>query len=402
MPVGILPPSEPRPTILKYFSAVTNINSECLLSDRRERGCADTSGGVVDELDRTRPGVSAVCGDSHTCTQGALGALAWGIGSTEVTQVLATHALVLERPRTMRVEFEGEMAPGVSPKDLILHLIGREGSDGGAGYAVEFGGEAVTTMSVEGRMTLCNLAIEFGAKFGLVAPDERTFDFVKQGPFAPKGKAWKEAVSAWRELRSKEGAHFDRVLTIDTADVAPQITWGTSPAHVGDIDSHVPDPGRTHDPVARETLASAIDYMALAPGESLEGLAVQHVFIGSCTNSRITDLRAAAAIVRGKSVAPGVRAWVVPGSAQVKRQAEAEELDTVFKDAGFEWRESGCSMCMAMNGDQVPAGERCISTSNRNFVGRQGPGARTHLASPAMAAAAAIQGCITDVRELKD
>ncbi|MBW2292270.1 MAG: 3-isopropylmalate dehydratase large subunit [Deltaproteobacteria bacterium] len=348
----------------------------------------------------TLPGVSVVCGDSHTCTQGALGALAWGIGSTELTQVLATQALVLERPRTLRVDFEGKLAPSVTPKDLILHLIGREGADGAAGYAVEFAGQAVRDMSVEGRLTLCNLAIEFGAKFGLVAPDEKTLEYVKQTSLAPTGADWDRAERDWRELKSDAGATFDRVLTVDSSEVAPQITWGTSPAHVTDVTGHVPNPSDVDDPVARATLEAAIDYMGLVPKASLAGLAIQHVFIGSCTNSRISDLRAAAAIARGKSVASGVRAWVVPGSAQVKRQAETEELDVIFKQAGFEWREPGCSMCLGMNGDTIPAGERAISTSNRNFVGRQGPGARTHLASPAMAAAAAIHGCITDVRQV--
>lgn len=355
---------------------------------------------VGPEQGLTLPGTSVVCGDSHTCTQGGIGALAWGIGNTELTQVLATQALVLERPRTMQVRFEGTLAPGVTPKDLILFLIGLEGADGGAGFAVEFAGSAVEDMSVEGRLTLCNLTIEFGAKFGHVAPDEKTFAFVKEGPYAPKGDAWEEAKETWTELKSDEGASFDRILTIDAAKIAPQITWGTSPAHVVDVSGKTPDPTQLTDPVASATLASALDYMGLAPGTALEGLEVGHVFIGSCTNSRISDLRAASAIVKGRSVAPGVRAWVVPGSARVKSQAEAEGLDRIFLDAGFEWREPGCSMCMGMNGDIIPPGERSISTSNRNFVGRQGPGARTHLASPVMAAAAAIKGCITDVRKL--
>jgi len=348
----------------------------------------------------TLPGVSVVCGDSHTCTQGGLGALAWGIGSTELTQVLATQALVLERPSTMQVNFEGAIADAITAKDLILYLIGLEGADGGAGFAVEFAGQAVREMSVEGRLTLCNLTIEFGAKFGLVAPDEKTFEFVKRGSFAPKGEAWDRAEAAWRELKTDDGATIDRTLTIDASVIAPQITWGTSPAHVTNIGGRVPKPREIDDPVARATLEAAIDYMGLAADEPLEGLEINHVFIGSCTNSRISDLHAAAAVARGRSVASGVRAWVVPGSTPVKRQAEVEGLDAIFREAGFEWREPGCSMCLAMNGDSIPSGERSISTSNRNFVGRQGPGARTHLASPAMAAAAAIKGCITDVRAL--
>jgi len=356
---------------------------------------------VGPELGITLPGVSVVCGDSHTCTQGGLGALAWGIGSTEITQVLAAQALVLERPRSLRVVVEGELGAGVTAKDLILYLIGREGADGAAGFAVEFTGRAVLDMSVEGRMTLCNLAIEFGAKFGLVAPDEKTFAYVRKGTFAPKGEAWQRAENAWRDLKSDTDASFDRVLNLDVSAIAPQITWGTSPAHVVDITGYVPDPAEVRDPVTRTTVAAALDYMGLSPKEPLQGLAIQHVFIGSCTNSRISDLRAAAVIAKGRTVATGVRAWVVPGSAQVKKQAEEEGLDAIFKDAGFSWREPGCSMCLAMNGDVVPKGERCVSTSNRNFVGRQGPGARTHLASPAMAAAAAIEGCVTDVRKME-
>ena len=355
---------------------------------------------VAPEQGISLPGASVVCGDSHTCTQGALGALAWGIGSTEVSQVLATQALVIEQPPTMRIEFTGKLGHGVSAKDMVLYLIGREGADGGAGHALEFAGDAVEALSMEGRMTLCNLAIEFGARFGLVAPDDKTFDFIKSGAFAPKGEQWEAAVAAWRQLKSDKGALYDRVIQVDATAIAPQITWGTSPAHVVDVTGTVPDPKGVTDPSLRESLYGALDYMDLRPGTALEGIPVQVVFIGSCTNSRISDLRAAAEIARGGRVASNVRALVVPGSGTVKQQAEAEGLDVIFKQAGFEWREPGCSMCMSMNGDLVPAGSRCVSTSNRNFVGRQGPGARTHLASPAMAAAAAINGCISDVRNM--
>jgi len=357
---------------------------------------------VGPELGISLPGTSVVCGDSHTCTQGALGALPWGIGSTEITQALATQALVVEKPRTMRVDFEGELPPGVDAKDLILHLIGRHGASCGTGYAVEFAGATVRALAMEGRMTLCNLAIEFGARFGLVAPDEQTFAFVESGPYAPKGEALARATADWRALASDEGARFDRTIEIDVSMLAPQITWGTSPEHVIGVGERVPEPADGHDAGTRQAREAALDYMDLRPGAPIEGLAIQHVFIGSCTNSRLSDLRAAARVVRGRKVAEGVRAFVVPGSGQVKQQAEAEGLDRVFLDAGFEWREPGCSMCMSMNGDQVPPGERCVSTSNRNFVGRQGPGARTHLASPAMAAAAAIEGQICDVRRFEN
>ena len=347
------------------------------------------------ELGLSLPGLLIVCGDSHTCTHGGVGALGFGIGSSELSHVLATQTLVQRRPHTMRVRFEGAMPPGVLPKDLILHLIGMVGAAGGAGYAVEYAGSAIAAMPVEGRLTICNLSIELGAKIGFVAPDETTFAFLRGRPYAPKGEAWDQAVAAWRTLPSDPGAAFDREVLIDVAAVAPQVTWGTSPEHVVPVDGTVPDPASEADPVKRRAMESALAYMGLEAGRPIAGTPVDWVFIGSCTNGRLSDLRDAARVARGGRVAPGVRAWVVPGSESVKRDAEAEGLDRVFTEAGFEWREAGCSMCLAANGEVVPPGERSVSTSNRNFVGRQGPRARTHLASPAVAAAAALAGMIT-------
>jgi 3-isopropylmalate/(R)-2-methylmalate dehydratase large subunit len=353
------------------------------------------------ELGITLPGLLLVCGDSHTCTHGGLGALAFGVGWSELNHVLATQTLIQRRPRTMRVRFEGRPGPGVTPKDLILALIGRVGTDGGTGHAVEYAGSAIRDMSVEGRLTVCNLSVELGAKMGFVAPDEKTFAYLEGRARAPKGALWLRAVEAWRQLPGDPGAAFDREVEIDVATIAPQITWGTSPEHVVGIDGRIPDPAAIPDAERRRAVQSALDYMGLSPGEAIAGTPVDWVFIGSCTNSRLSDLRAAAEVVRGRKVAPRVRAWIVPGSEIVKRDAVAEGLDRVFVDAGFEWREPGCSMCLASNGEQVPPGQRSVSTSNRNFVGRQGPRARTHLASPAMAAAAAIAGAITDVRGLE-
>jgi 3-isopropylmalate/(R)-2-methylmalate dehydratase large subunit len=341
-----------------------------------------------------------VCGDSHTCTHGGLGALAFGIGSTEVSHVFATQALVQQRPQPMRVTFAGSLRPGVYAKDMILHLIGRISAAGGVGYAVEYAGEAVRALEIEGRLTLCNLSIELGAKIGLVAPDEKTFAYLKGRPYAPRGEIWDQAVAHWRTLRSDPDAVFAREVGIDVTEIAPQITWGTSPEHVVGIDQRIPDPAAAADPSERRAMEAALDYMDLKPGAAIAGTRVDWVFIGSCTNSRLSDLRIAAAVARGRRVADHVRAWVVPGSENVKRAAEAEGLDRIFTEAGFEWRESACSMCVAANGETVPPGQRSISTSNRNFVGRQGPGARTHLASPAMAAAAAIAGAITDHTKL--
>jgi 3-isopropylmalate/(R)-2-methylmalate dehydratase large subunit len=344
------------------------------------------------------PGSLIVCGDSHTCTQGGMGALAFGIGATELTHVLATQALVQRRPKTMRINFHGTARPGVKPKDLILHAIGQIGTAGGTGFAVEYAGDAIRAMSIEGRLTICNLSIELGAKMGFVAPDDTTYTYLAGRRFAPEGAMWDRAVAEWRQLPSDDDAVFDREIRIDVSRIAPQVTWGTSPEHVVGIDQAIPDPAAEPDPARRTAMTAALAYMGLTPGAPIAGTKIDWVFIGSCTNGRISDLRDAAAVVRGRQVAQGVRAWVVPGSDVVKRAAESEGLDAVFRDAGFEWRQSGCSMCLAANGETVPRGQRSVSTSNRNFVGRQGPQARTHLASPAMAAASAIAGAIVDPR----
>jgi 3-isopropylmalate/(R)-2-methylmalate dehydratase large subunit len=330
-----------------------------------------------------------------------MGALGFGIGSSELTHVLATQTLIQRRPKTMRVRFEGAMRPGVTPKDLILFLIGRIGAGGGTGYAVEYTGSAIHAMPVEGRLTICNLSVELGAKMGLIAPDETTYAFLEGRPYAPKGAMWSRALAAWRDLPSDPGAVFDREVDIDVSEIAPQVTWGTSPEHVLAVDGRIPDPAGIADAGRRRAVETALDYMGLKAGAPIMGTPVDWVFIGSCTNGRLSDLRAAAEIARGRKVAAGIRAWVVPGSEKVKRDAVAEGLDRIFTDAGFEWREPGCSMCLAANGETVPPGKRSVSTSNRNFIGRQGPRARTHLASPAMAAAAAIAGAITDVRDLE-
>jgi 3-isopropylmalate/(R)-2-methylmalate dehydratase large subunit len=347
------------------------------------------------ELGLSLPGTLIVCADSHTCTHGAFGALAWGIGSTELVHVLATQTIRQRRPKTMRIRCEGALRAGVGAKDLVLHLAGVLGAAGGTGYAIEFAGPAVAALSMEGRMTLCNLTIEMGAKIGLVAPDQTTYAYVREREYAPQGAAFERALHDWRQLHSDPGAQFDREVELDVATLAPQVTWGTSPEHVMALDGEVPDPASQADPLKRQAWHNALDYMGVQPGQHLHELAVAHVFIGSCTNSRIEDLRAAAAVAAGGQVAPGVRAWVVPGSQSVARQAQAEGLDRVFTAAGFAWRAPGCSMCVGANGDMVGPGERCVSTSNRNFTGRQGPLARTHLASPAVAAASALSGHIT-------
>jgi 3-isopropylmalate/(R)-2-methylmalate dehydratase large subunit len=354
------------------------------------------------ELGLTQPGMTIVCGDSHTSTHGAFGALAFGIGTSEVEHVLATQTLKQARPRTTEVRFVGALPPGLTAKDMILGAIGRLGVDGGVGQVYEYTGEAIRGLSMEGRMTICNMSIEGGARAGMIAPDDTTFAYMEGRPGVPTGAAWDEAVERWRALASDDDAVYDRVVEIDLASLRPQVTWGTNPGMVVPIDGVVPDPADYDDPADREAVERALEYMGLEAGTPIADLAIDRVFIGSCTNARIEDLRAAAAVVEGRRVAPTVRAMVVPGSAQVKRQAEAEGLDRVFEAAGFEWRRAGCSMCLGMNPDILAPGERCASTSNRNFEGRQGAGGRTHLVSPELAAAAAVAGRFVDVRELAE
>ena len=346
------------------------------------------------------PGMTIVCGDSHTSTHGAMGALAFGIGTSEVEHVLATQTLLQKPAKNMLVQVDGPLAPGVTAKDLVLAVIGRIGTAGGTGHVIEYAGEAVRGLDMAGRMTVCNMSIEAGARAGMIAPDETTFAYVKGRPYAPQGEAFDHAVEYWRTLPSDPGAQYDRVVTLHASEIAPMVTWGTSPETVLPITGAVPDPASVADGAARAQMQRMLDYMALTPGQELSSIPVDVVFIGSCTNGRIEDIRAAAQVARGKHVAPGVRAMVVPGSGLVKQQAEAEGLDRVMLDAGFEWREAGCSMCLGMNPDKLKPGQRCASTSNRNFEGRQGPGGRTHLLSPAMAAAAAVTGRLTDVREM--
>ena len=345
------------------------------------------------------PGMTIVCGDSHTSTHGAMGALAFGIGTSEVEHVLATQTLLQKPAKNFFIDVTGSLPPGITAKDVILKIIGVIGTGGGTGYVIEYGGEVIRGLDMAGRMTVCNMSIEAGARAGMVAPDQTTFDYIKGRPHAPKGEAWDRALAWWRSLPSDAGAHYDKVVTINAADIAPMVTWGTSPEDVTTIEGRIPDPAAEADEARRAQLQRKIDYMGLAPGQKVSDLKVDVVFVGSCTNGRIEDLRAAAAVARGHKVADGVRAMVVPGSGLVKKQAEEEGLDRIFAEAGFEWREAGCSMCLGMNPDQLTAGQRCASTSNRNFEGRQGPGGRTHLVSPAMAAAAAIKGRLFDVRE---
>ncbi|NRD88588.1 3-isopropylmalate dehydratase large subunit [Sphingopyxis sp. BSNA05] len=368
-------------------------------------GASDINQGIVHvigpEQGFTLPGTTMVCGDSHTAAHGALGALAFGIGTSEVEHVLATQTLQLTRSKSMEIRVEGLLGPGISPKDLILHIIGVIGTAGGTGHVIEYRGEVFEQMSIEGRLTVSNMSIEGGARAGLIAPDEKTFAYLKGRPMAPKGADWDAAVAYWKTLPTDEGAKFDKSVTINAADVSPTVTWGTSPEDVVPVNGIVPSPESFADPSKQDAARKSLDYMGLEAGQALRDVAVENIFIGSCTNSRIEDLRAAAAILEGRKKAGNVKwAIVVPGSGLVKAQAEAEGLDRIFTEAGFEWREPGCSACLGMNPDKVPAGERCASTSNRNFVGRQGPGARTHLMSPAMAAAAAVTGKLTDVREL--
>jgi len=353
---------------------------------------------VAPELGFALPGTTIVCGDSHTATNGALGALAWGIGTTEVMHVMATQSLLLRKPQRMRISFEGVLQPGVFAKDLVLHFIGRHGVAAGKGFAVEYAGPVVRALGMEARMTICNMSIEFGARMGLMAVDDTTLDYVRGRPWAPTGEMLQQAEADWRGLVSDADAVFDREYHIDCSAIHPQVTWGNTPQDIIGIDQTLP--GLPDDPGQREAMQRSLSYMGLAPGQRLEGLLIDTAFIGSCTNSRLSDLQAAAEVVRGRKVAPGVTALVVPGSMAVKAAAEGLGLDRVFTEAGFEWRNAGCSMCVASNGDMVRPGKRSISTTNRNFQDRQGPGSRTHLASPAMVAAAAVSGHITDVRRL--
>ncbi|MED5312774.1 MAG: 3-isopropylmalate dehydratase large subunit [Pseudomonadota bacterium] len=388
----------------------SRIQVEALASNAAEFGVPffamnDVRQGIVHvigpEQGFTQPGMTIVCGDSHTATHGAFGALAFGIGTSEVEHVLATQTLIQKPAKNMRITVDGELAPGVTAKDVILAIIGRIGTAGGTGHVIEFAGSAIRDLSVEGRMTVCNMAIEGGARAGMIAPDEKTFAYLQDRPMAPKGEMWDRAVYYWRSLPSDEGASYDTEIVLPASEIAPTVTWGTSPEDALPITAAVPDPDKEKDEIKRAKLQRAVDYMGLAPGQKLTDVKIDTVFIGSCTNSRIEDLRAAAAVASGRRVADGIRAMVVPGSGLVKEQAEAEGLDSVFTAAGFEWREPGCSMCLAMNADKLSEGERCASTSNRNFEGRQGRGGRTHLVSPEMAAAAAVTGYLTDIREFQ-
>jgi 3-isopropylmalate/(R)-2-methylmalate dehydratase large subunit len=353
------------------------------------------------ELGYTQPGMTIVCGDSHTSTHGAFGALAFGIGTSEVEHVLATQTLLQSKPRTLELRVDGALGAGVTAKDLVLYLIGQITTDGGTGYCIEYTGEALRGLSMENRMTICNMSIEAGARAGMIAPDETTFEYLKGRPFSPSGKAWEDAVADWQTLPTDPEAKYDKSLVFQGPAIAPQVTWGTNPGQVVSVEAQIPKPGDFSDPTDQKTTAASLEYMGLQGGESITSLKLDRVFIGSCTNARIEDLRAAADVVKGRRVADHVSAMVVPGSGQVKQQAEAEGLHRVFKEAGFDWREAGCSMCLAMNPDKLAPGERCASTSNRNFEGRQGKGGRTHLVSPAMAAAAAVAGHFVDVRQWK-
>jgi len=387
----------------------SRIQVETLTANCREFGVqlfemSDKRQGIVHiigpEQGFTLPGTTIVCGDSHTATHGAFGALAFGIGTSEVEHVLATQTLIQKPAKSMRITVNGKLPAGVTAKDMILAIIGKIGTAGGTGYVIEYAGDAVRGLSMEGRMTMCNMSIEGGARAGLVAPDETTFAYLKGRPMAPKGEAWDKAVAYWKGLPSDAGAQYDKEITLNAAEIVPLVTWGTSPEDVLPITASVPDPAKAADENRRKSMERALDYMGLKPGTKLQDVAIDKVFIGSCTNGRIEDLRAVAEIAKGRKVASNVYAMIVPGSGLVKQQAEAEGLDKVFIEAGFDWREPGCSMCLAMNADRLEPGERCASTSNRNFEGRQGRGGRTHLMSPAMAAAAAITGKLTDVRNI--
>ncbi|MCU7871281.1 MAG: 3-isopropylmalate dehydratase large subunit [Candidatus Thiodiazotropha sp. (ex Lucinoma borealis)] len=384
---------------------VETLDANCREFGITEFEMLDTRQGIVHvvgpEQGATLPGMTVVCGDSHTSTHGAMGALAFGIGTSEVEHVLATQCLIQKKSKAMQVRVEGKAGPGVTAKDIVLAIIGEIGTAGGTGYAIEFAGSAIEDLSIEGRLTLCNMAIEAGARAGFVAVDDKTIDYVRGRPYAPNSDQWERAVANWRTLHSDEGAEFHRVVTLDAAAIKPQVTWGTSPEMVVGIDDSVPNPADEPDSVKAEGMGRALDYMGLKAGTPMSDISLDKIFIGSCTNSRIEDLRAAAQIANGRRVAANIKlALVVPGSGLVKAQAEQEGLDRIFTKAGFEWREPGCSMCLAMNADRLSPGERCASTSNRNFEGRQGQGGRTHLVSPAMAAAAAVSGHFIDVATL--
>jgi len=385
---------------------VKSLDSNCLEFGISEFAIDDPRHGIVHvigpEQGRTLPGMTIVCGDSHTSTHGALGSLAHGIGTSEVEHVLATQCLVQKKAKNMLIRVDGELGKGVTAKDVVLAIIGHIGTAGGTGYTIEFGGDAIQSLSVEGRMTVCNMAIEAGARAGLVAVDDKTIDYVKGRPFAPNGELWDQAVTAWLELHSDADAEFDRVVVLQAADIVPQVSWGTSPEMVAPVTGKVPDPANAPNDTKRNNYLQALKYMGLEAGTPIQNIKLDRVFIGSCTNSRIEDLRAAAAVVKGRKVAANIKeALVVPGSGLVKAQAEQEGLDKIFIEAGLQWREPGCSMCLAMNADQLGEGEHCASTSNRNFEGRQGFGGRTHLVSPAMAAAAAVHGHFVDVRDVE-
>ena len=380
---------------------VETLDSNCADYGILEFRMNDLRQGIVHvvgpEQGATLPGMTVVCGDSHTSTHGAFATLAFGIGTSEVEHVLATQCLLGKKSKSMRISVEGKLGRDVTAKDIALYIIGRIGTAGGTGHAIEFSGSAISALSMEGRMTLCNMAIEAGARAGMVAVDEKTIEYFRGRPFSPQGELWEAACNYWRTLKSDEGAHFDATVAIDAAEIRPQVTWGTSPEMVVAIDGSVPDPKNSPDPVKRQGMERALAYMGLSPNQKIEEIAVDKIFIGSCTNSRIEDLRAAANVVKGRHVAKNIKlAMVVPGSGLVKGQAEKEGLDRIFLEAGFEWREPGCSMCLAMNDDRLSPGERCASTSNRNFEGRQGQGGRTHLVSPELAAAAAIAGHFVD------
>ncbi len=406
VPAGWDPAADPEGAAsvrggIPVLDATSRRQLEALEENCREFGITcwpmgDDNQGIVHvigpEQGLTQPGMTIVCGDSHTSTHGAFGALAFGIGTSEVEHVLATQTLPQRRPRTMSVTLDGRAPAGVGAKDLVLAIVGRLGTTGGVGHVVEHRGEAITSLSMEGRMTVCNMSIEAGARAGMIAPDETTFSYLEGRPHAPKGRDFEEAVAAWRELATDDGARFDTEIRLDVSGLAPYVTWGTNPAQVAPITGEIPDPDSLATPAEREAAARALSYMGLSAGTAISEIPVDTVFIGSCTNSRIEDLRAAAVVVEGRQVRRGLRALVVPGSRRVRHQAEAEGLDAVFRKAGFEWRDSGCSMCLGMNPDQLAPGERCASTSNRNFEGRQGRGGRTHLVSPAVAAATAVLG----------